>query len=307
MVPLVGVVVVDKPLGLSSAQVVHRLRHALGEKTAGHTGTLDPIASGVLPICLNGATKLAGYLIADDKRYWTKLLLGVETTTLDRTGDIVRVADVAAVAAITTGDVAAAVARFVGPQAQVPPMFSAIKVDGKRLYERARQGQVIERAPRDIVIHDIKLVLHHGAIVELDVHCSKGTYIRSLAEDIGRSLGVGAHVVELRRLASGRFLIEQALPQERWTRDEVAAVLVPLADATGLPCVEVADALVPRVLCGETVLPHEFAIPAEHLGGGLFQLCRSTVGAHRGGATSETLLAIVHIGTGRVRYDRVFK
>ncbi len=299
--PLVGIVVVDKPAGLSSAQVVHRIRLALREPRAGHTGTLDPLATGVLPICLNVATKLAGYLIAEDKRYVAKLQLGVETTTLDRLGQVTAEAAAHDVAAISDAALAQAVAQFVGELAQVPPMFSAIKVDGERLYKRARQGEVIERAARQVTVHSMHVVARAGAIVDIEVHCSKGTYIRSLVDDIGRALGVGAHIRELRRTASGRFDIAQALPIEQWTRPALAQGLISLETATGLPQVTVDDNLVVRVRHGETMMPDELRIPETMRSGSPFQLVAT-------GANAELeLLAIAHVAASRVRYARVFR
>lgn len=303
--PLVGIVVVDKPPGLSSAQVVHRLRKILNEDRAGHTGTLDPLATGVLPICLNVATKLAGFLIAEDKRYWTQIQLGVATTTLDRVGDVVVQASDAAVAAISDGDIHQVLQTFLGPSAQVPPMYSAIKVDGMRLYKHARAGDVIERQPRDITVHSLHMLARHGATVELAVHCSKGTYIRSLVDDIGRALGVGAHVRELRRIASGRFSIAQAVPIERWTRDELQAGLISLETATGLPGIVLDPGLpsmIERVRNGETMLPDEMRIPEELRHGTHFQVL-----AQLAPDMAPQLLAIAHVATYRVRYARVFR
>lgn len=299
--PLVGIVVVDKPAGLSSAQVVHRIRLALREPRAGHTGTLDPLATGVLPICLNVATKLAGYLIAEDKRYLAQFQLGVETTTLDRLGQVTARALEPDVAAITDAALHQVIASFVGELAQIPPMFSAIKVDGERLYKKARQGEVIERAARQVTVHSIQVVGRVGAVVDIDVHCSKGTYIRSLVDDIGRALGVGAHVRELRRTASGRFDIAQALPIEQWTRPALAQGLISLETATGLPQVAVDDNLVVRVRHGETMMPDELRIPQAMRSGSPFQLVAT-------GANAELeLLAIAHVAACRVRYARVFR
>ncbi len=305
LAPLVGIVVVDKPPAMTSAQAVHRLRKVLKEDRAGHTGTLDPLATGVLPICLNVATKLAGYLTAEDKRYWAQVKLGIETTTLDRCGDIVKQAPSDAVAAISDSDIQHVLQRFLGPSAQVPPMFSAIKVDGMRLYKHARAGDVIERQPRDISVHSLSMLARDGATLELAVHCSKGTYIRSLVDDIGRALGVGAHVMELRRIASGRFSIAQAVPIERWTRDELLAGLISLETATGLPDIVIDPALpgmIERVRNGETMMPDELRIPEALRDGAHFQLL-----AQLTPGTPPQLLAIAHVATYRVRYARVFR
>jgi tRNA pseudouridine55 synthase len=293
-----GLIVVDKPAGISSALAVTKMRYALSEQRVGHTGTLDPLATGVLPLCLGVATKLAGYLIADDKRYRAELMLGVTTDTLDRLGTVVSRTDDAAVRAVSDAQLHSALQYFSREYAQTPPMYSAIKVDGQRLYERARQGEIMDRAPRDVVIHEIALIERDGARVLIDVRCSKGTYIRSLVDDIGRHLGIGAHLTELRRTASGRYTIEDALPQNEWTREQIAARLITLESMTGFPDVTVRAWQIPRVLCGEAMFPVELGIPDPLTDGRRFQLC-----AEDGGR----LLAVVFVSALRVRYDRVFK
>ena len=197
-VPLDGLIVVDKPTGLSSAAVVERVRARLGVKRAGHTGTLDPAATGVLPICLGAATKLAGYLIAEDKAYRTTLVLGVETDSYDGDG-AVTARDEAAVAAVTRAAIDAAIARRIGPQLQEPPLYSAIKVGGRRMHAMARAGEPVERALRPVTIHSIRVIDYAPPRLVLELACSKGTYVRSLAHDVGRDLGCGAHVGALRR------------------------------------------------------------------------------------------------------------
>ena len=205
------------------------------------------------------------------------------------------------VAAITDEALQQEMSRFVGDQAQIPPMFSAIKVDGERLYKKARQGEVIDRAPRHITIHSLRVVRRVGALVDIEVHCSKGTYIRSLVDDIGRALGVGAHICELRRTASGRFDIAQALPIEQWTRPALAEGLISLETATGLPQVTVDDNLVVRVRHGETMMPDELRIPEAMRSGSPFQLVATRLDAEL------ELLAIAHVAASRVRYARVFR
>ncbi|HSN28064.1 MAG TPA: tRNA pseudouridine(55) synthase TruB, partial [Kofleriaceae bacterium] len=182
-----GVLVLDKPAGMSSAVAVDQVKKRLGAARAGHGGTLDPIATGVLPICLDEATKLAQFLLADDKAYEAELLLGVETDTLDRTGTITKTA---------TPDVsrerfeAALVART-GEQDQVPPMYSAIKQGGKRLYHLARAGEEVEREPRRIRIAELFLLAWEPPRARIAISCSKGTYIRSLIADLGTDVGCG--------------------------------------------------------------------------------------------------------------------
>lgn len=206
-----GVLVVDKPCGLTSFAVVKRVRRLLAGKRdkVGHGGTLDPFASGVLPVCLGEATKVLAFLLAADKAYDAVLRLGVETDTLDVTGKVVAEH---AVGALDATAVQAALAAFRGTIVQTPPMFSALKRDGRPLYAYARAGVTVERAPRTVTIHTLDLLAFEPPDrVRIRVRCSKGTYIRALASDIGRQLGVGAHLLELRRTASGPFMLEQAL------------------------------------------------------------------------------------------------
>lgn len=205
-----GVLVVDKPAGMTSAHVVARVKRVLGARRVGHTGTLDPMATGVLPVCLGEATKIAGYLLAEDKAYEAELLLGVETDTLDAEG-AVTARDPHGAAAVTEVAVRAAMAGFVGPGVQVPPMFSALKHQGKRLHELARAGESVERAPRPVVIHELTVRELALPRVRFFVHCSKGTYVRSLVADVGRALGCGAHLTALRRTRSGSFGLDRAL------------------------------------------------------------------------------------------------
>jgi tRNA pseudouridine55 synthase len=209
-----GVVVVDKPAGITSHDVVQRVRRALsgayplarkrrhGHKV-GHTGTLDPGATGVLVVCLGHATRLVPFLQAGRKTYEARMQLGRTTSTLDADGEVTAERDAAH---IDERDVCEALKRFVGPIEQVPPMVSAVKVDGERLHVRARRGEEVERAPRPVIIHDLMLEdFSPGPRPEVDflVSCSAGTYVRTLADDIGRMLGVGGHLIALRRLASG--------------------------------------------------------------------------------------------------------
>src|SRR4051794_25486619 len=198
-----GVVAVDKPAGWTSHDVVAKSRGLLGTKKVGHAGTLDPSATGVLVLGVGRATRLLRYLGDLPKAYVGELVLGTETTTLDAEGDVVRTHDMAGV---TLDDVRAAAAGFVGPILQVPPMVSAVKVDGKKLYELARAGVEIEREARPVTIHSI--AVDEGpepGVHRLTVSCSGGTYVRVLAADIGTALGGGAHLRALRRTAVGGF------------------------------------------------------------------------------------------------------
>ncbi|MCP1315521.1 MULTISPECIES: tRNA pseudouridine(55) synthase TruB [unclassified Halomonas] len=200
--PVNGVLLLDKPKGLSSNHALQRVRRLFEAQKAGHTGTLDPMATGLLPICLGEATKFSAHLLEADKMYRTRVELGVITDTGDAEGEVL---ERRAVPELTSQDVEAAIARFRGEIDQVPPMYSALKHQGKKLYELAREGKVVERKARRVCIFDARLIAFEGTAFELEVSCSKGTYIRTLAEDIGAALGCGAHISALRRLKTGPF------------------------------------------------------------------------------------------------------
>ena len=203
-----GIININKPLGITSHDVVYRLRKLLGIKKIGHTGTLDPDASGVLPMCIGRGTKVADMLTAKDKQYVAEMTLGLATDTLDASGTVTETAEVN----VTEQDIENAIQKFVGDIEQIPPMYSAIKVDGKKLYELAREGVEIERNPRSVRIDNIEVLdidLEENKI-SIRVDCSKGTYIRTLCDDIGRELGCFAHMSKLERTKSGRFDIKDA-------------------------------------------------------------------------------------------------
>lgn len=206
-----GFIIIDKPAGITSHDVVSRVRRILGTKKVGHTGTLDPFATGVLPVAVNDGTKAIPFLDEGFKCYEALMRLGVVTDTLDMTGKVLSEKDCSAV---DRGLLEMAMTRFTGVISQVPPMFSAIKRDGQPLYKLARQGQDVERAARRIEIRSLELRSFAPPFVELRVCCSRGTYIRSLADDIGADLGCGAALQELRRTASGPFEISAALSLE---------------------------------------------------------------------------------------------
>lgn len=210
-----GIIILNKPVGGSSHRCVSIARKALNMKKIGHTGTLDPEASGVLPILVGSATKAADFLVAEDKRYNATILLGTKTDTLDMAGTVIEKNAVN----VTEEDVKSVVSSFVGEIEQIPPMYSAIQVNGERLYNLARQGIDIERKARKITIHSIEIVEIALPYVKISVHCSKGTYIRTLAADIGDALGCGGAVSELCRTASGDFCIENSI-----TPDELLAL-----------------------------------------------------------------------------------
>ncbi|HSK97228.1 MAG TPA: tRNA pseudouridine(55) synthase TruB [Euzebyales bacterium] len=272
-----GVVIVDKPAGMTSHDVVQRARRALGRAYAGgrrrhghrvgHTGTLDPAATGVLVVCVGRATRLVPFLQAGRKTYDARMQLGRTTTTLDAEGEVVAEHDAAH---IDEQQVCEALKHFVGPIEQIPPMVSAVKVDGERLHVRARRGEQVERAPRPVVIHDLVLedfVPGSRAEVGFLVSCSAGTYVRTLADDIGRVLGVGGHLTTLRRLASGGARIGDAVTLEDL---EAAIARHELADLLVSPAAAMAMADYPTVVLDDdavTRLSHGRPLPATGLAG----------------------------------------
>ncbi len=205
-----GVLLLDKPLGLSSNRALQAARRLFNAEKAGHTGTLDPLATGLLPLCFGEATKFSGELLNADKRYVATVQLGVTTATADAEGVVLETRPVAA----TRSDVKAALEAFVGGIEQVPPMYSALKRDGKPLYEYARAGIELERAPRHVNIYELQLVEADDCLADgrfiFEVRCSKGTYVRTLAADIGERLGCGAHLAALRRTGIGSLDVVQA-------------------------------------------------------------------------------------------------
>ncbi len=214
-----GILVINKPLGLSSNQVLQRVKFLFGAQKAGHTGALDPLATGVLPICLGEATKFSQLLLESDKGYDTTALLGEIRSSGDGEGEVIATADVPP---LTAAEVEAILARFRGEIEQVPPMFSALKLDGKPLYELARQGMseeeiraVAEKKRRIITIHELLLLEQRATELDLSVRCSKGTYIRTLVEDIGQAVGCGAYVSKLHRTLCGPYHAAQMVTLEQ--------------------------------------------------------------------------------------------
>lgn len=202
-----GVLLLDKPSNISSNAALQRARRAYDAAKAGHTGTLDPLASGLLPVCFGAATRLAASLLEARKSYVAELRLGIRTDSGDAEGKVISTRPVK----VDRKEFEAEVARFVGEQLQTPPMYSALKRDGRPLYEYARRGETVERAPRQVRIERIAVLRVLGEEVEIAVDCSKGTYIRTLADDIGEALGCGAHLAALRRTRVGPFLLENAV------------------------------------------------------------------------------------------------
>jgi tRNA pseudouridine55 synthase len=285
-----GVLVIDKPKGPTSFDVVRQVRFLLKVKKAGHTGTLDPMATGVLPICLGDATKVAGFITEGDKAYEATVRLGVETDTQDAEGKVMAEAPVPALAAPM---LEAVLAPFRGTFEQVPPMYSAVKVGGKRLYELARAGEEVERAGRQVTVYELTLRDFSSNTLRLSVRCSKGFFVRTLAYDIGRALGCGAHLEALRRTTSGPFTLAQSLPladlpalaQER---EPVARRLLTMAEAlVNLPSLRVSAAEAVRVSHG---------VPLE---------APPVPGRVRVLGPDDKLLAVAEVVKGRLSYLRV--
>jgi tRNA pseudouridine55 synthase len=209
---ITGIVIIDKPTGRSSNHVLQQVKRLFDAKKAGHTGALDPLATGVLPICLGEATKVSSYLLDADKRYHVTCQLGAVTDSGDSDGKILSTSEIPS---FSEQDIVNLLPDFMGEQDQVPPMFSALKYQGQPLYKLARQGIEVERKSRKITIYDIKLLSITSESFTLDVQCSKGTYIRTLVEDISHKLGSGGHVTMLRRVSAAGYDLEQAITVEQ--------------------------------------------------------------------------------------------
>lgn len=257
-----GLLLIDKAEGPSSAHVVHRVKKILGAKRVGHLGTLDPFASGLLPIGVNEGTKIADIFLGGAKSYRAVMVLGVATDSQDGTGKVI---DEQPVPALTEDDLRGLEARFSGAQTQIPPMFSALKKDGVRLYELARQGQEIERAPRAIQIDWLQLRRLSENEIEFEVTCSRGTYVRTLAADMGSALGCGAHLNKLRRLSCDHLSLEQAVTIEQLESvgDSGAVPLVSLAKALShLPAVTWDSRSIARLRQGQQEVLSQLRLPA---------------------------------------------
>jgi len=259
-----GVLLLDKPVGLSSNDALIKAKRLLNAKKAGHTGTLDPFATGLLPLCFGEATKFSQDLLEADKTYEATVHLGITTNTGDTEGETIATAAVD----VTAEQIAAVLPQFRGPILQVPPMYSALKRDGKAYYEYAREGIVLEREARPVTIHRLELVAYEAPFLKLLVTCSKGTYIRVLGEDIGHALGCGAHLNALRRIQVGALAMTDVV-----TLDELAAHAAPLSllapvDAllSSFPSVQLTPELAKRFLNGQRLAlgkEPDVAVPAE--------------------------------------------
>lgn len=223
-----GFLLIDKPKDLTSFSVAARIRHLTGEKRVGHSGTLDPMATGVLGIFIGRATVLSSYLLDSDKEYTAKIMLGKATDTEDITGEVIKTAEVN----VNNDDIKRVLKEFTGQIKQVPPMYSAIKRNGVPLYKLAREGKEIEREPRDITIFQIDLLSElKDNCFEISVRCSKGTYIRSLCRDIGLRLGCFATLCELRRTKTAGFSVGGAIPLENLTKENIGEFILPCSFA----------------------------------------------------------------------------
>jgi len=277
-----GIVVIDKPAGLTSHDVVSEVKRILGAKKAGHTGTLDPMATGVLPVCINEATKLAQFLSAEKKTYLATMLLGVQTDTQDTEGNVTQKSD----RVVPEEDIREALRRMVGKIKQVPPAYSALKHKGKPLYQYARAGEFPEISAREVEIFSLNVRDISLPYVTFDISCSKGTYIRTVCSDVGNALGCGATLSGLRRLQSGFFTEDMALSLKdvpaAEKKKELLAKMLPMAQSLRIfAAIEVSESLADKLRAGfqpdvemmrQNVLPFlaagdmiKFINPAGHL------------------------------------------
>ncbi len=261
-----GFLLLDKPAGVSSNNVLQQVRRLYDAEKAGHTGSLDPFATGLLPICFGQATKLGGYLLESNKRYQAQVLLGVQTSTGDPEGEVIATSDPSTV---TREQIAAALSKLLGEIEQIPPMYSAIKRGGIHLYELARDGVEVEREPRRVTIHELKLLEVDASGFSFEVFCSKGTYIRTLAEDWAHLLGQRAHLIGLRRLETGPFrqvsMVTMAdLHGCNFNVERLHGLLLPLAAALGdWPRLDVDAFDAARLRRGLECGPYPMARPGE--------------------------------------------
>ncbi len=279
---MTGILLIDKPQGWTSSDVVAKLRGILHERRIGHSGTLDPLATGLLVVFVGRATRAVSFAEGHDKRYLAGLRLGVETDTQDvtgtRTGGDPR--------PVTEAELEAALAQFRGPIQQIPPMYSAIKVGGKKLYEIARRGGEVERKPRPVTIHELRLAGREGEDWLLDVACSKGTYVRTLCHDLGRSLGCGGCMSSLRRVQAGDFSVAQAHTldqvQAAADRGEAEALLLPVDSLfAGHPALTVSPAQEKKLRTGAVLVTAEACSGPYRVygaGGDFLALCEARAG-----------------------------
>jgi len=258
-----GVLLLDKPVGLSSNDALIKAKRVMNAKKAGHTGTLDPFATGLLPLCFGEATKFSQDLLEADKTYEATVHLGIMTNTGDTEGEAIETRAVD----VTLEQIEAALARFRGPILQVPPMYSALKRDGKALYEYAREGIILEREARPVTIHGLELIAYEAPMLKIRVTCSKGTYVRVLGEDIGAALGCGAHLNALRRIQVGALTLDGMITlEELQAHAEPRSLLAPVdALLSTFPAVDLTPELAKRFLNGQRLALGKEAVtvPAE--------------------------------------------
>jgi tRNA pseudouridine55 synthase len=253
-----GLIVIDKPVGPTSHDVVSRVRRLAGLRRVGHAGTLDPLASGVLLVCVGRTTRLVEYLVGLDKVYETTIRLGQTTTTYDAEGEVTAERPVS----LSEAEIVAALDGFRGIIRQRVPPYSAVKQGGQPLYKRARRGEALELPQREVTIHALELLAYEPPLLSLRVACSSGTYIRSLAHDLGEALGCGGHVTALRRTAVGRFTLAEAEALDALTPESFAArLLLPEAAVAHLPRLEVGESDAMRLSLGQR-LPAPTDVPA---------------------------------------------
>jgi tRNA pseudouridine55 synthase len=260
-----GVLLIDKPVGLSSNDALTKVKRIVNAKKAGHTGTLDPFATGLLPLCFGEATKFSQDLLEADKAYDAVVHLGITTTTGDTEGVAVETRPVD----VTPEQIEAALARFRGPIMQVPPMYSALKRDGKALYEYAREGIVLEREARPVTIHKLEMLAYYAPMLTIRVTCSKGTYVRVLGEDIGAELGCGAHLNALRRIQVGNLTVDGMVTLEQLqAHDNPLSLLAPVdALLSSFPRVELTAELAARFLNGQRLALNREPVTLPETGG----------------------------------------
>ena len=222
-----GIININKPLGITSFDVVRKIKKTAKTKKVGHTGTLDPEASGVLPVCIGKGTKIVDFIMNNTKEYEAVLKLGITTDTYDSTGKTVNLTEVN----LSNNDIIAVISKFIGNIKQIPPMYSAIKIKGQKLYELARQGIVIDRKPREITISSIDILSIEIPYVSMRIKCSKGTYIRSLCNDIGNELGCGGIMWALKRTATGIFTINNSVQLTDLDENNICNYIIPIDEA----------------------------------------------------------------------------
>ena len=282
-----GILLVDKPQGMTSFDVVRRVRRAMGGVKAGHTGTLDPLATGVLPVCLGEATKIAGLLLAQDKEYQVTAQLGLRTDSYDVTGKVLHDGGADDV---SRDAIELALEGFRGTIDQVPPAYSAVRRNGRRAYELARKGEKVTLDPRSVTVYALSVRSWRPPLLDLHVQCSKGTYVRSLVADLGERLGCGAAVGALRRLRSGQFSVDDCVALEQVERVEGAGVPVLSIDVAlqSYPAVQLAEDQARRLVQGQVVAWDGADVP----------LCRVRWG--------QQLLALARLQGGSLAPRRVF-